>query len=324
MWSIFTKKNFKLLCKKDIEINDNFINKIKEIRKIIYNINTIDYEIIKYDISLNKLNELLLSDWVMENLEINNLDYNVCIKWNGNTKNIYNYIYLKTNKIKFDNFIKKLPIFLKICNYIQENSTIGIKLYLILTKHTKYIELNKIISPKHVNSGYTNNITKEICIWREEEFEKVSFHELIHLFNKDHREENINFIQIYNYDQYFEAITDFKAIIFNIIYLSLLTYKKIKFILKYEYKFIYNQAKLINNNLKNINNQNTPAYSYFILKYYIFKYFIENNYDTNILDNLLYKNINYNKLIDCIKNYLLNDFNYINFNSGRMTLFELK
>ena len=133
MWSIFTKKNFKLLCKKDIEINDNFINKIKEIRKIIYNINTIDYEIIKYDISLNKLNELLLSDWVMENLEINNLNYNVCIKWNGNTKNIYNYIYLKTNKIKFDNFIKKLPIFLKICNYIQENSTIGIKLYLILT-----------------------------------------------------------------------------------------------------------------------------------------------------------------------------------------------
>jgi hypothetical protein len=361
MWALFTKTNYKRLRKQDIPsegrsspselenrrvpsegrsspsflipselknrrvpINNNFINKIKEIRKIIYNMNTIDYEITEYNIPLNKLNELLGTRWVMKNLELNNLDHNICIKWKN--KDINNFIYLKINKIKFNNFLERLPIFLKICNYIQDNSSISIQIYLILSPHKKYIKLDEIISPKHINSGYTHNLNYEICVWREEEFEKVSFHELFHLFEKDHRNENINYKTDINFDysQYFEAITDFKAIIINIIYLSLLTYKKIMFILKYEYKFIYNQAKLINSNLQNIQNQNTPAYSYFILKYYIFKYFIEEDYDIDILNDLLHKNINYNKLINNIMDYKLNESEYINFNSGRMTFFELK
>jgi hypothetical protein len=335
MWSFFTKKNYKLLknINNELKINESLINKIKEIRKLIYNMDEVNnYEIIEYNIPKDKLDELLSTNWVMKNLDLNNLNYNISIKWTNN--NINNIIYLKTNIKKSEFFIKRLPIYLKFCNYIQNNSNISIQLYLILTNYKKYIELNEIISPKHINSGYTHNIDKEICIWRKEEFEKVTFHELIHLFNKDHRNETCNFTNnnIFinntklNHESYFEAITDFKAIIYNIIYISLLTNKKIKFILKYEYNFINNQAKIIYDNLKNIKTQNTPAYSYFILKNYIFKYFIEDNYDINILNTILFENINYDKLINKIKGYSINDLNleYVNFNSGRMTFFELK
>jgi len=119
-------------------------------------------------------------------------------------------------------------------------SDIDINIYLVLSKLTKYLEIDEIISPKHINSGYTNLLTNDIFIWREEEFEKVTFHELIHLFNKDHRNETVKLpIEINGPKSFYEAITDFKAIIFNIIYISLLTHKKIKSILKYELNFIY-------------------------------------------------------------------------------------
>jgi len=320
MWAFFTKKKYNLL-NHNININELFINKIKEIRNKIYKIPNINYNIIEYNISENKINNLLSGKYVMENIVLNNLDHNIYIKWKNNT------IYIKCLKSKFNKFINRLQIFLKVCTFIQENSSQNINLYLLLSHHKKYVDYNKIIEPKHVNSGYTNLLSRDVCIWREEEFEKVTFHELIHLFDKDHRHESINFncdLNNLTHDLYYEAITDFKAIIINIIYVSLITRFQINLLLKYEYNFIYNQAKLIYNNLKNVQKQNTAAYSYFILKYFIFKYFIEEDYDQELLNDILDNNKNYDKLINKIKYYSLNEStNFVDFKSARMTLIEL-
>jgi len=322
MWTDFTSNNFKLI-NDNININKLFINKIKEIRHQINNLPNVDYTINIIKIPSQKIIELQSSPWVSSDLSYENLDYEINISW------LNNNIYLKTTKNKFKKFKTRLPIFLKLVTYIQSKSKININLYLILSSLKKYIEPNKIISPKHINSGYTHTVNKEIFIWREEEFEKVTFHELIHLFDQDHRHEIVDLnIDINGPESFYEAITDFKAIIYNIIYLALISRRKIEIILKYELLFIHNQAKMILYNLNNCKNNNiiiqkSPAYSYFILKYYIFKYFT-NIFDNKIFDDIFFENKNYNKLIYLIKKYKLNDLNYVDFKSGRMTLFELK
>jgi len=322
MWSEFTMKNFKFI-NNNIAVNKNLINKIKKIRSNIIKLPDIIYKIEEVNISKNKIKKLIDSPWVNPDLEYNELTYEINISWNNNN------LYIITTKDKFIKFKKRLSIFLKIINYIKSNSDFKINMYLILSKQTKYLEINEIISPKHINSGYTNTNTNDIFIWREEEFEKVSFHELLHLFVKDHSNEDITLsIEIDGPESFFEAITDFKAIILNLIYISLITKKKIKSLTEYEISFIYNQAKIINNNLNNckINQvivQKSPAYSYFILKYFIFKYFVGNYFNEKLFNNIFFESKNYNKLIKIIKDYKLNSNNFINFNSARMTIFEL-
>jgi hypothetical protein len=322
MWTEFTNKNFKLL-KNKIIINKLFINKVKEIRHQINNTQNVNYTINLIKIPTEKIIDLQSSEWVSTDLNYDNLTYEINISWMSNN------IYLKTTKKKFLEINNRLPTFLKLINYIQNKSNCNINLYLVLSPLKKYIETNKIISPKHINSGYTHTVDKEIFIWREEEFEKVTFHELIHLFDKDHRHEIVDLdININGPESYYEAITDFKAIIYNVIYLSLITRRKIETILNYEILFIHNQAKMILANLNNCKNndiiiQKSPAYSYFVLKYFIFKYFI-NRFNNKIFDNIFFENKNYDRLIDLIKNYKLDKLEYIDFKSGRMTLFELK
>jgi hypothetical protein len=326
MWSNFTIENIKLLNRSN-NMNIDFIKKIKSIRKLINKTENCDFKILETKISNSKLNRLKETEWVDSNLDLNDNLYDINICWKN--KNINNNIFMRTTENKFKKIKNRLPMFIKIFNFIQDNSKIEIKMYLILSDLKKKLENNKIISPKHINSGYTNIQTNEIFIWREEEFEKVSFHELIHLFDKDHRDENINLnININGPTSYFEAITDFKAIIYNIIYISLLTFKKISSIIEFEYYFIYNQAKLISYNLsicknENIINQNSPAYSYYILKYFIFEYFFFNLFDEKLFDNIFYKGKNYNELIKLINIRDLNNIKHIDFKSSRMTLFEL-
>lgn len=322
MWSEFTINNFKFNNNNTL-INEDFINKIKKIRNDINKLPNIDYKIKIITISDNKLQKLISSPWVSPDLIYDDLIYEVNIHWNDNN------LYMKTTKDKFNKFKKRLPIFLKIIDFIKGTNTININIYLLLSKLTKYLEIDKVISPKHINSGYTNTVTNDILIWREEEFEKVTFHELIHLFSKDHRDENIELsIEINGPESFFEAITDFKGIIFNIIYISLLTRRKLSSLLKYELGFIYNQAKKINYYLNNCKEgtiilQHSPAYSYYILKYFIFSYFSDKYFNEKLFDNIFFKSKNYNKLIELIKNYKITDNNFINFNSARMTLFEL-
>lgn len=317
MWSDFTNNAFKRIKKK--KYNNSFINKIKCIRSDIKKIKDVEYKINIIKINNNIINNLKSSEWVSKKLSYDYLLYEINITWNNNNNNIY----IKTTEEKFNNFKHRIPIFLKIINYINKDND-KINIYLILSNLKKYVNVDEIISPDHVNSGYCDVVNKYIFIWREEEFEKVCFHEIIHLINHDHRHEEIDLnTNIDGDESYYEAITDFKAIIYNLIYLSLITKIKLSLLFSYEYFFIKNQSYYIYNVLKVSNKQNTPAYSYFILKKNIFKYF---NYEFNelLFNDIFFKNINYYVLINIIKDYINKDKQFIDFNSARMTLFELK
>lgn len=318
MWSSFTNSSYKLI-NKEIIVDSNFINKVKTIRREIYNLPNVIYTIDKTTISNTLLKKYSNSIWVSTELSWNYLPVEYKISW------LNNNIYIKTTQKRFDIFSKRLDVFLKILNYINKSNQ-PMTIYLILSDLKKKAESNKIISPNHINSGYTDPINQYIFIWRDEEFEKVTFHEVIHLLYKDHRHEDVDLdLNIDGPTLYFEAITDFKAIIFNIIYISIITKVKLELIFNNEYHFIYNQAKHINKYINKKNNikQKSPAYSYFILKYFIFKFF-SNIFDEELFNELFYNNINYSKLIDKIKDYKLNETNFIDFNSARMTLHELK
>ena len=126
----------------------------------------------------------------------------------------------------------------------------------------------------------------------------------------------------------YEAITDFKAIFYNIIYISICTGKSIISLFNLEITFINNQAKMIKYNIDtNINIiLNSPVYSYFIMKSLLFNY-INNLNEINfeeIWTDLFINNINFNKIINNIKNEETKlETNHHDFNSARMTSLEL-
>jgi len=321
MWSKFTKNNFdklkNIMCNK-LKDNNILVKKLKEIRYGITNIPNLNYKISKTKINLEQIINMASSKWV-DKMLTKNLDtllYDYQIEWDNNI------IYLKCTEEKFNNFINRLPIFLKILDYIKNKSPINITMYLILSPLKKNIDSHKHIKPKNINSGYTDLLDNYIFIWREEEFEKVCFHEIMHLYNLDHRDENLDSIN--NHESLYEAITDFKAICFNIIYISILTKKKIASLLSLEQCFINNQANIINKLIDNNIKCHSPAFAYFILKALIFNYFSLENQEYQdifnkefIFKNFINKIYENNKIKELFKN------SYVDFYSIRMSFFEL-
>jgi hypothetical protein len=326
MWSKFTLENFNKiykLQKNKLNINNLIIDKMNNEKNNIINMKNINYQI--NDTKIKNIDKYASTKWVDYDgvmNALNDLNIEKKIEWkNNDNKNI---IYLKCTNEKYNNIIKRLNIFLKMINYLQKDTNKDIIIYLILTKLKKiYNNDDDIISPKNINSGYTDLNENYIFIWREEEFEKLTFHELIHFFDKDHRDKNIDLkifiddkeIIIKNNKSYYEAITDFKAICYNIIYLSIITNKKILSLLNYELLFIENQSnymldKILNNNKIE---QNSPAFSYFILKNVLFNKIISDKLSIDEINNIFSN-------LDIIN---INKKNFINFNSCRMTLFEL-
>ena len=291
---------------------------IKEERKKVKNkLKKINYKILPYKIPKNKIEKLIKSDWVYQEV-INNLeslDSNYKITWYYKT--IHN-IYLKCRKEKYIYFCKRINILLNIINYLYDlkkyKEDKPISIYLVLTSLKKNFDIDLIIGPKNINSGYTNFILNEIFIWREEEFEKVIFHELIHymdldcsniIFDDKYLHHNIN-----EFKSYFEAFTDFWGIIYHLIYVSLVTNRSVNSLLQIEFKFMENQANLMNDffNLDKWDNkkeikQKTPAFTYFIIKYMIFDKILSSNDITllynpcKFLLNILSKKFKTNKFI---------------------------
>jgi hypothetical protein len=291
----FTKSNLKYFFdKRDKTINFDFICEEKKRSMLVFN-KDIKYTIDEQEIPLNKIKELVNSKWVYSEAinRLSTLDANYKITWKYKGTNT---IYFKGTKTKFVNLNERLYSLLNMINYIyhkgldnQNNNEVkDITIYLILTDLKKNLDKDEVVSPKNINSGYTNIETNEILIWREEEFEKVIFHELIHFMELDTREIKFNDekskIKISQDKSYFEAFTDFWGILYHTIYLSFILKKSPNSLLQIEYEFIKNQANLMNNffNLGDwtINkkvNQKSPAFSYFILKYLIFKKVIYSN-----------------------------------------------
>ena len=326
-WSKFTKNNLKLFTKFKLSLDDNnslvkyIIKERNDIKKFIkekYKTFSITLEKIAKHDDVFKFAKAKFVD--TENLlkDMKCLNNIFKITWNNNS-----IIIITEEEIKINNRIK-LIVF--IIEYLKQktNNNKDVKIYLILSRLEKKFPLNsKIMGVKNANSGYNDSINNIIFIWRKEEFEKVLFHELIHNFNLDKREQDVHDIINCNGPHlYFEAYTDFLGIIYHLIYLSLITNKKIISLLEYELGFIKNQALTLNNILGNwiespniLIEQKTAAFSYYILKYLLFEYFMKNEF--NDLTN-------YNEILD---NVLSNKFKidrFIKLESSRMTLLQLK
>ncbi len=315
MWSEFTTNNYLLLSKKELINNNILITKMTKERNIIYLLPDIIYNITNIELPLDIIYKLADTKFVYKNgliKNINKLDIQVKIEWNNNI------IYLNTTKHKYNKILKRLPIFIKMINYIIGTSNKKVTIYLILCPLKKKCIKNTIISAKHVNSGYCHLRDNIIFIWRDEEFEKVTFHELMHFYNKDHRNE------IYDIpdELYFEALTDTKAIYYNLIYISILTKIKINKLLNLELNFLNNQAIYINYYLK-FNKTSSPVFAYYILKAKIFNYLVSTKMNINIYNDIFINHINGNELIKLILNDKIHDINYYDYNSARMTFFEL-
>jgi len=293
----FTKKYVKsFFDKRDKEIKFDFINKEKNdiLSKFDKNI---QFKIELFNVKVEKIRKLFDTEWVYTEAinNLNTLTANYKITWKHN---VMHTIYFKGTELKFKEFKQRLVTLINILNYLYDKKNTrkdnAISMYLILTPLKKTLENTEVIGPRNINSGYTDFITNEILCWREEEFEKVIFHEMIHYMNLDVR--NMAFDdkdlphEIDGYKSYFEAFTDFWGILYHIIYISIILKKSPNSLLQIEFEFIKNQANLMNKffdlgdwTTKKYLKQKSPAFTYFILKYLLFKRIIYSN-DISLLD----------------------------------------
>jgi len=326
-WSKFTNDNINIFSKYKYNLDkDNILLKyIKKEREQILNIiRNKTFKInIKFIDKFNGIDDYINSRFVdRKNLmnEMKDLKVIYKISWNDNFIILISY-----NEVDLYN---RMKIIVYIIEYlkIKTNNNKNMKIYLILSRLEKKFPVeSKIMGVKNANSGYTDSMKDIIFIWRKEEFEKVIFHELIHFFNLDKREEHIHdFINTDGPHLYFEALTDFKGIIYHLLYLSLITKRRIKDLLEYELGFIRNQAMILNR-IWDLNDwiktpdvliqQKTAAFSYYILKYLMFEYFLINEFDD---DN------KYKVILDKILENGFSMKEYIEIESSRMTLLQLE
>jgi len=322
MWSEFTLLNYnklKLNKKKYIDINSIYFKKTYEKLIILKTMHLIDFEITINKINQDLLIKLISSKWVYKNVinHIDDLDANYLITWNNNN------IYLKCTNEKFNKIKYRLQYLLKMIEFIKNDNKENIIIYLLLSKLKKKIDNNIKIKPKNINSGYTDIINRYIFIWREEEFEKVLFHEIMHFYDYDHRHETYN--HFLNFDSLYEAINDVKAIIINLIYLYLIKNKKLNKLNKLmdiEFSFINNQAIMINYHINNKIKLNSPAFSYYVLKAMLINYITCSNFLFSEYNKLFNEHIEFNKIISKLS--IIDNKNFIDFYSCRMTFLELE
>lgn len=314
-WSNFTKAEFNKFKIKKYTINDDnkLLIAIKEERsRIIKFINNTDIKlnITKIEYGLNDKIKLYgkghFIDMNIHNV-LDTIPYEYTVIWNGNNK-----MHIKCTVKQYESFKQRLGLMIHLLEYIRttsEHKDRIMNIYLILTPLTKSYPETHIIKVPNVNTGYTDFNENIIFIWRYEEFEKVLLHEVIHYFDKDCRNLNYDDVlpgikindgnSVHSDERYYEAYTDFYAIYYHLIYLSLVTRVKIKHILSMELTFICNQAQQVNKHLQlgdwsitpsNIINQDTSAFSYYIIKYLIFDYVLHNGInELKDYSKLLYK-----------------------------------
>ena len=139
---------------------------------------------------------------------------------------------------------------------------------------------DKILTPENINSGLTCD--EYIFIWRQEELIKVLFHEMIHYYNFDFKNEDVNILlnEIFNVNgsnSSCESYTETLAIIINSIFVENETNYDFNFIISTEQKFILFQiSKILSfyemNKFEDIIdgtkyiNQKTNVLSYFFIK----------------------------------------------------------
>lgn len=339
-WSEFTKDNIKQFKKNKYNLpnNSNLVKLIKTERDNINKFIKINSKLlIKTElIKKNKIDEFdkqlcnfANTEWVDTKFvinEIKNLDKNYLYQWESitvsNEKPSLNCVYVKSNKV-IKHKIKLIAYIIEYLKHENQHVNNPVNMYLVLTKLNKiFPENNQNMGVKNANTGYTDFNKNIIYIWREEEFEKVIFHEIAHYLDMDKRTHHVEPIaNITGPHSYYEAITDFWGILYNLIFNSILSKTSLKLLLEVELGFIKNQAMYLNyylklgnwkEKLKDTITQLTPAFSYYILKFLIFEYLINNDLSYH-----------YNDLISNITKIGFKQEPFIKLKSSRMSLLQL-
>jgi len=105
----------------------------------------------------------------------------------------------KINRFKIREVIKRA--------YKIGNKTKQITINLIMSPVKKILEIDRILTVKNVNSGFTYKSGNEIFIFREEEYPKVIIHEIIH-HDKSIDNDNFNEGDKYKLMEHFEITKD--------------------------------------------------------------------------------------------------------------------
>lgn len=339
-WSQFTKENIKHFKTNGYSLkhNNQLLKSIKSERlriksfirkypKILFNVNSNHSQ--KID---DNIKQYAHTSWVdTENVvnQVSQLPETHVITWKSFEDETYgiNKITIKSDSESYSNFSSRIKTLIYFIEYLKNktNNTNKITdIYLCLSDLCKkFPQNNELLGIKNVNSGYTDFNENIIFVWRLEEFEKVLFHELVHYFDLDRRDERVEkIIDKISEPSYYEAITDYWGIYYHLIYLSLLSRVSIKLLLEIELSFIKNQALRINHYLKLGHwsgkptkeiHQKTPAFSYYVLKYLIFEYSLDQKLSEN-----------YNDLLkEVMKLGIPNNIPVVDIDSSRMSLLQL-
>lgn len=227
------------------------------------------------------------------------LKCNKVIIINSTNSNINFYIYFNNNLKQSD--INKLFKLYKRVNIIYNIHKLNknLNFHITLCPLSRILpKNNEIFEPKHVNGGVTNPVSNDIYIFRKDEYIKVVLHELIHhipiidsvyfdlkQINKLKKNFNIsdNTDILPN-----EAIVEFWATIYNLIFISIEYSISFELLIKKEISFSLCQYKKIINIYKNEWYEKTNVFCYIILKLILLL-----NYKTFLLFNLPYNNDNF-------------------------------
>jgi hypothetical protein len=201
-------------------------------------------------------------------------------------------LYFEKNQ-DVEEIISKILIIVTIMHEINRNiikSNVGkLNLNIFLGKQRKQLTNNDILTPININSG-SCMIGIYINIWREEELEKVLFHELLHYYGCDFTSHYKNYklindlllskIDIKTKDASNESINEMMAILLHMIYQTEMLNMELDIIYSYEIFFsmfqiakiirffggkTYHQLFKINSNHIKIK-QTTSVASYYIIK----------------------------------------------------------
>ena len=186
-------------CIEPILRNNNKINKLFEKGKIKKETEFINFTPANFDLKSSfislEIQDIIYNDIdFVETIELNILETLFVVKLYSNSK------LNKTNNNKNEkNRVKKMLETLSITigmSLWTDCSLKGRKIIINLfdiNKPKYFVPYKKVIEPKHVNSAYTvpcryitdNNEDLYVVIFRNEEWEKVLFHELMHLYSYD-------------------------------------------------------------------------------------------------------------------------------------------
>ena len=323
-WCEFTRNNANKFNNSIIDDNcllyKNIQKDKEKIKKFMIKNKNLKMKVNKIEHFDDEIDNLMDSPWVYKkgiNQNIKFLDTSYEIEWSNGI------IKIRCNNKELTNIIKRIKIMILLLEYLRSlvNDYPKLTIYLVLTDLKKTFPENGIMKPENANTGYVNFRTNIIFIWRLEEFEKVLIHESIHFFDLDGlKRDHTDRIDIKGEHRYYEGFTDFWAIYYYIIYISIISKVNIKQILELEFNFVKNQALTLNSLLglnswktkpNKVIKQSTAGFSYYIIKYLLFLHSLDNNItnDISTLDTVL------------SKGFIQEE--YIDVNSARMTLLSL-